>query len=142
MSEWTVNNVGARPVFSSTTVEVITADRHRETGAAGSFEWSLNGYSSDIDWFRVVHSPSGSVIDPVTGAEVEEYDPVDRPEHYASGDIECIEAIQAALTEEEFRGYRKGSVIKYVWRERQKGGVESLRKARWHLDHLIAEQDE
>jgi hypothetical protein len=64
-------------------------------------------------------------------------DPVNRPDHYTQGGIECIEAIQAALTAEEFRGYCKGNVLKYVWRERNKGGTESLEKAAWYLDYLV-----
>lgn len=68
-------------------------------------------------------------------------DPINHPDHYASGDIECIDAIRAALTDEEFRGYCKGNMLKYVWRERKKGGVESLKKCGWYLDRLISEAD-
>lgn len=64
-------------------------------------------------------------------------DNVNNPEHYTAGGIECIDAIQAALTPEEFRGYCKGNALKYEWRERLKGGTESLKKARWYLDRLI-----
>ena len=64
-------------------------------------------------------------------------DTVNHPSHYTDGGIECIEAIEAALTTEEFRGYCKGNVLKYGWRERHKGGTESLKKARWYLDRLI-----
>ena len=64
-------------------------------------------------------------------------DPVNHPAHYTSGSIECIEAIEAQLTREEYRGYLKGCVAKYVWRERQKGSIESLQKAQWYIDRLI-----
>jgi hypothetical protein len=53
------------------------------------------------------------------------------------GAIECIEAIEAELTTEEYRGYLKGNIAKYVWRERHKGGTESLKKAQWYLERLI-----
>lgn len=53
---------------------------------------------------------------------------VDHPSHYTQGGIECIDAIRAALTPEEFRGYCKGNIIKYAWRERYKGGDEDIRK--------------
>lgn len=66
-------------------------------------------------------------------------DSVNHPAHYTQGGIECIDAIKAALTEEEFRGYCKGNALKYVWRERHKGGVESLAKAAWYLDRLSNE---
>ena len=68
---------------------------------------------------------------------IETDDPVNEPEHYRQGMIECIEAIEAQMTEEEFRGYLKGNVAKYVWRERMKGGGESLRKAQWYLSLLV-----
>ena len=68
---------------------------------------------------------------------VKTHDAVNEPDHYRQGMIECIEAIEAQLTAEEFRGYLKGNVAKYVWRERHKGGGESLRKAQWYLSLLI-----
>jgi hypothetical protein len=61
-------------------------------------------------------------------------DLVSAPPHYRQGDIECIDAIRAALTEEEFRGYCKGNALKYIWRERHKGGDESVAKAEWYLE--------
>ena len=65
-------------------------------------------------------------------------DNVNHPAHYTEGSIECIEAIEAQLTPEEYRGYLKGNVAKYLWREKHKGGTESLRKAQWYLDRLVA----
>ena len=65
------------------------------------------------------------------------FDPVEKPIHYAASSVECIDAIEAQLTPEEFRGYLKGNVAKYMWRERQKGGIESLKKAKWYLSRLI-----
>lgn len=67
----------------------------------------------------------------------EPVDNVDNPAHYKSGDIECIDAIKAALTPEEYRGYLKGNVIKYTWRERLKGGSESIAKAGWYIKRLL-----
>jgi hypothetical protein len=65
-------------------------------------------------------------------------DNVNHPAHYITeGSIECIEAIEAQLTPEEFRGYIKGNVAKYIWREKKKGGDESLRKAQWYLGRLV-----
>lgn len=64
-------------------------------------------------------------------------DLVNHPPHYTDGSIECIDAIEAQLTPEEYRGYLKGNIAKYAWRERHKGGTESLRKARFYLNRLI-----
>lgn len=64
----------------------------------------------------------------------EDVDMVNHPPHYRKGGIECIDAIQAALTFEEFRGYCKGNALKYIWRERHKGGEQDLEKAAWYLN--------
>jgi hypothetical protein len=66
---------------------------------------------------------------------------VNHPSHYNQGGIETIEGIRAALTNEEFQGFCKGNVLKYVWRSKYKGGVESLKKAAWYLHLLIEETD-
>ena len=68
-------------------------------------------------------------------------DNVNHPAHYTQGAVECIDALKASMTREEFIGYLKGCQMKYVWRYRMKGGAEDLRKARWYLDRLIAEVD-
>ena len=64
-------------------------------------------------------------------------DMVNSPPHYNNAGIECIEAIEAALTPEEFRGYCKGNNLKYTWRERYKNKTEDLEKAAWYLDRLL-----
>ena len=64
-------------------------------------------------------------------------DNVNHPSHYTQGKIECIDAIEAGMSEEMFEGYLKGCCNKYLWRYKMKGGSESLRKAQWYLDRLI-----
>ena len=67
-----------------------------------------------------------------------ENDPVNRPSHYTAGGIECIDAIAASMTPDEYIGFLKGQVLKYVWRYRLKGKpAEDLKKARFDLDRLI-----
>jgi hypothetical protein len=41
------------------------------------------------------------------------------------------------LTHAEFIGYLRGNVFKYLWRYKDKNGIEDLRKANWYLDRLI-----
>lgn len=69
-------------------------------------------------------------------------DNVNSPVHYTSAPIECIDAIRAALGFDEFRGFLRGNVIKYLWRYEMKGGVEDLRKAKWYLERLIREESD
>ena len=69
-------------------------------------------------------------------------DAVQHPSHYTQGGIECIEAIRASMTADGFADYCKGNIIKYIWRWRDKGGVEDLRKASVYLNWLINAADE
>ncbi len=68
-------------------------------------------------------------------------DMVNNPPHYNKHGIECIEAIEAALTEEEFKGYIKGNVLKYTWRENYKNKMEDLEKAAWYLNRLLKSRE-
>ena len=69
-------------------------------------------------------------------------DVVNHPSHYTSGKIEVIRIMEDQLTDEEYRGYIKGQVIKYVTRERHKNGLEDLKKAAWYLNRLIKRLEE
>ena len=72
----------------------------------------------------------------------EPVDMINSPSHYNSGKIECIEAIEASLTTEAFRGYLKGNIQKYLWRYEHKGKpAEDLLKAEWYLKALISTYD-
>ena len=64
-------------------------------------------------------------------------DEVNSPGHYASGKVECIDAIEASMSLEAFSGYCKGNCMKYLWRYIDKGGVQSLEKCRWYLNRLL-----
>ena len=96
-------------------------------------------------WFDPVEMDCPGGVCPVPWASSKEdkieSDNVNHPSHYTDGSIECIEAIEAQLSKEEYRGYLKGNIAKYLWREKHKGGVESLKKAEWYLKRLI-ETDE
>ncbi len=67
-------------------------------------------------------------------------DPVNHPQHYCFGGIETIDYIHAKLSDDEYHGYLKGSIIKYLSRAGHKGDEkEDLKKARWYLDRMIHE---
>ena len=62
------------------------------------------------------------------------------PSHYNTGDIECIDAIRAALGHEGFKGFCQGTAIKYLWRYAHKGmAIEDLQKSEWYSDRLKCE---
>ena len=56
-------------------------------------------------------------------------DMVNSPPHYGTGSIECIEYIEDFLTDEEYIGYLRGNIAKYLHRWRYKNGIEDLKKA-------------
>lgn len=63
-------------------------------------------------------------------------DPIN-PSHYKDGSIECIEALEACVTDEGFCAHLKLTAIAYLWRYEKKGGLEDVKKARWYIDRLI-----
>ena len=63
------------------------------------------------------------------------------PAHYQKGGVECIEAIEASMTAEAFKGFLKGNCIKYLYRYENKNGIEDLKKAEWYLLRLIATRE-
>lgn len=100
-------------------------------------------------WFAPVEEVSdcpGGVC-PVPWATKEEppvvqEDVVNHPAHYAeTGGVECIEAIEAQLTTEEYEGYLRGNCVKYLWRWKNKGGLQDLKKCKWYLERLIEIND-
>ena len=65
-------------------------------------------------------------------------DLVNKPPHYLKGSVECISAIESALSQEEYRGYLKAAALKYIWRESHKdSNIQDCQKAVWYLNRLI-----
>jgi len=68
---------------------------------------------------------------------------VAEPDHYTRGDVECIDAIKAALGPAGFEGWCVGGAIKYLWRYRHKGRPrQDLEKARRFIDIILDELDD
>jgi hypothetical protein len=89
------------------------------------------------DWDAVESHKLPSNIYAETGNPKEVRDDINRPAHYTQSGIECIEAIESALSPEEYRGFLKGQVLKYLWRANHKGSeIEDHLKAGWYLDRL------
>lgn len=71
-------------------------------------------------------------------------DNVNHPSHYTSKNngVECIVAIESAV--ESLTGIEAvctANCIKYLWRWKQKNGLEDLLKAEWYLKKLISTLD-
>lgn len=76
------------------------------------------------------------------GSTLPENDAVHHPKHYTQGDVECIDALKAALGAEGFKAYCRGACLKYLWRTEHKNGLEDLEKCAWYLSKLIEETQE
>ena len=77
---------------------------------------------------------------PVHDAE-QSLDPVDRPQHYASTSIECIDAMIETQGEEAVIDFCVCNAFKYLWRHREKNGDEDVRKAAWYLNKAVELMD-
>lgn len=62
---------------------------------------------------------------------------VDGDHYLAMGDYQPWHVLQHWLTEEEFRGYMKGTAIAYLARERAKGKEKDIEKAAHTLQALL-----
>jgi hypothetical protein len=112
-----------------TSLPIDHTGRFQVERSGGWREWC----SSDELFFDT----SASIVTP--GNKLE--DTVNHPNHYTAGTLETIDAIEAMVGQAGWSpatGYRLGNVLKYLWRHAHKGGLESLKKARWYLDREIA----
>jgi|TARA_R100000935_G_C2758456_1_gene132629 hypothetical protein len=70
---------------------------------------------------------------------VSKEDLVNNPPHYKKG-IETIKIIRAKLTDQEYKGYLKGTIMKYNTRIGLKGSkqdeVDDAGKLRWYAQEL------
>ena len=69
-------------------------------------------------------------------------DIVNHPNHYNSYSREVIDTMRGSMTPEEFKGYLKGNIMKYINRYQFKNGVEDLKKAQWYLNKLTEVVDD
>lgn len=65
-------------------------------------------------------------------------DNVNHPKHYTQGNVECIDALAAAtINLQGLEAVCTANAIKYLWRWKNKNGVEDLQKAKWYIDKMI-----
>lgn len=75
---------------------------------------------------------------PLVSEKYPSHDNVNHPPHYTQGGIECIDALRAATVGKSgIEAVCVANVIKYLWRYEVKGGLESIEKAQWYLNHLL-----
>lgn len=92
-----------------------------------SFGYKFEEYIEDVP----EETPENFSID------FEESDLIDKQEHYTANGIEPIEIMRKNMTQDEYRGFLLGNIIKYPLRYKRKNGLEDLRKAKTYLTWLI-----
>lgn len=76
-------------------------------------------------------APEGAKVDPPPSRN-------NGPAHYTGLDIQPWEAMESWMAKEEFAGFLRGNVIKYLARAPHKGGVDDYRKAKHYLEKLLS----
>ena len=66
-------------------------------------------------------------------AVMSDYDPVNKPEHYANTKVECIDAMEEVFGTEAVKHFCLCNAFKYHWRAKDKNGEEDLQKAAWYM---------
>ena len=98
-------------------------------------------YSVELDRYRlqeIGYYWSGSMLELVENeSKSSEPDMVNNPAHYQHGGIETLDIIKSMLSEEEFKGYLKGNILKYRERAEHKGNAtQDYAKAKFYYDVL------
>jgi hypothetical protein len=57
--------------------------------------------------------------------------------HYTDKTIQPWTAMESWMTPEEFEGFLRGNVIKYIARYREKDGLKDVLKAKHYLEKLL-----
>lgn len=122
-------------------------------GNAFPYDWKgILEFGTEQKRKEAVHNFSGSILSNKNDFDhLHSNDPrdimlpgdnVNHPNHYTQGSIETIDYIKDKLTDEEFRGFIKGNILKYISRERLKNSDEDLRKSNWYLNKLVEALEE
>lgn len=64
-------------------------------------------------------------------------DAVNHPDHYKTGDIECIDVMLATQGVDAVINFCICNSFKYIYRHVNKNGLEDIRKAKWYLDKAL-----
>lgn len=97
-------------------------------------------FKNEYEWEKELDDFKSKLKD--RSPDVQRYDAVHHPSHYA-GKIEVIDYIRDKLTPEEFKGYCKGNVLKYISRAGKKktaDKAEDIQKAEVYLKWWIEEE--
>ena len=64
-------------------------------------------------------------------------DVVNHPSHYESGQFECIEVMMETQGKIAVQSFCICNAFKYLYRHRNKNGLEDVKKALWYINKFI-----
>lgn len=109
----------------------------------GQAVWVVSTYSNTKEYKIFSFSYKLELyVEETTKSKHEESDLIDKQEHYTANGIEPIEIMRQNMTQEEYRGFLLGNIIKYPLRYKRKNGLEDLQKAKTYLTWLINDVEE
>lgn len=62
---------------------------------------------------------------------------VEHPNHYNQASVECIVLMEELFGKDALKDFCLLNAFKYVWRAKQKNGLEDIKKAHFYLGKLI-----
>lgn len=90
------------------------------------------------DLTEPVELSASQVAEKMTSTVDSEFDPVTKPSHYAGHTgIDCKAAMESMLGTDAYVSHMQACAFKYIWRWRDKNGIEDLKKARECIDNMI-----
>lgn len=106
-------------------------------------EYLEEGLVTSYESFMLHHPLTQAIANKLVRATNDEQkDNVNHPDHYNSYSREVIDTLQGSMTPDEFKGYLKGNIMKYITRYQFKNGVEDLKKAKWYIKKLTEVVDD
>ena len=69
-------------------------------------------------------------------------DKINHPSHYNIGKFECIDVMEDAFGTKELKTFCVMNAFKYIYRHKQKGGAEDIKKAVCYLNKYLSLDDE
>lgn len=108
---------GCTSVFNEETQEYLMPTKYKHVETENGDGWKL-------DWDDC-------------GLELKKPDNVNHPHHYeGSTSIECIQAMTLIFGEDTVADFCACNAFKYMWRYKNKNGMEDLKKAEWYLNKI------
>ena len=129
-------NQEAKPFVSPANVEVKTTFYAKAPISAEELEKRIKALLPQ----KLALEPLPKEDRPIKMPESNKHDNVNCPKHYCKGGVESIDFVKAAVSNlSGFEAVCVANIIKYMWRYKEKNGLEDVMKAAKYLEWLQEE---